>query len=102
MAQQTPEGAGAGCPSAGGGTPSASAVDPEPQPQSHPLLQEGMTYGHQPHVFSMPPKHSGTGKAAETPWGHGTDRSWTTRPHPTSSPSTSSAAPSFTISNLLF
>ncbi|KAK1152039.1 hypothetical protein AOXY_G31591, partial [Acipenser oxyrinchus oxyrinchus] len=75
--------------------PSASAVDPEPQPQPHPLLQEGMTYGHQPHVFSMPPKHSRTGKAAETPWGHGTDQSWNTRPHPTSSPSTSSAAPSF-------
>ncbi|XP_058873100.1 uncharacterized protein LOC117967555 [Acipenser ruthenus] len=55
--------------------PSASAVDPEPQPQPRPLLQEGMTYGHQPHVFSMPPKHRRSGKAAETPWGHGADRS---------------------------
>ncbi|MGH0127653.1 UNVERIFIED_CONTAM: hypothetical protein FKN15_071808 [Acipenser sinensis] len=55
--------------------PSASAVDPEPQPQLRLLLQEGMTYGYQPHVFSMPPKHRGSGKAAETPWGHGADRS---------------------------
>ncbi|XP_058881331.1 uncharacterized protein LOC131737276 [Acipenser ruthenus] len=33
--------------------PSASAVVPEPQPQPRLLLQEGMTYGHQPHVFSQ-------------------------------------------------
>ncbi|KAK6491780.1 hypothetical protein HHUSO_G3948 [Huso huso] len=77
---------------------SASAVDPEPQPQPRPLLQEGMTYGHQPHVFSMPPKQ-GQAKQQKRP---GTtaqtavlDHSATPAPHPTSSPSTSSAAPSF-------
>ncbi|KAK1156709.1 hypothetical protein AOXY_G25730 [Acipenser oxyrinchus oxyrinchus] len=76
--------------------PSASAVDPEPQPQQRPLLQEGMTYGHQPYVFPCPPNTAGQAKQRKRPGataqtavlGH----SATPAPHPTSSPSTSSAA----------
>ncbi|RXM98253.1 hypothetical protein EOD39_13362 [Acipenser ruthenus] len=78
---------------------SASAVDPEPQPQPQsqprPLLQEGMTY--QPHVFPCPPNTAGQAKQQKRP---GTtaqtavlDHLATPAPHPTSSPSTSSAAP---------
>ncbi|MGH0143568.1 UNVERIFIED_CONTAM: hypothetical protein FKN15_000342 [Acipenser sinensis] len=77
--------------------PSASAVDPEPQPQPRPLLQEGMTYGHQPHVFSMPPNTADQAKQQKRPGATAQtavlDHSATPAPHPTSSPSTSSAAP---------
>ncbi|KAK1167306.1 hypothetical protein AOXY_G12027 [Acipenser oxyrinchus oxyrinchus] len=76
--------------------PSASAVDPEPQPQPRPLLQEGMTYGHQPHVFPCPPNTEVQAKQWKRPVATAQtavlDHSATPAPHPTSSPSTSSAA----------
>ncbi|MGH0120698.1 UNVERIFIED_CONTAM: hypothetical protein FKN15_031627 [Acipenser sinensis] len=76
--------------------PSASVVDPEPQPQLRPLLQEGMTYGHQRHVFTCPPNTADQAKQQKRPGATAQtavlDHSATPAPHPTSSLSTSSAA----------